>query len=66
MSLFTQRSLPLEKQMYVLLGHLRSKNTDETLQGAQVLKDKQGLIQRTTVGKVEQVEVTRLEGVIVP
>lgn len=52
--------------MYVLLGHLHSKNTDETLQGAQVLKDKQGLIQRTTVGKVEQVEVTRLEDVIVP
>ena len=66
MSLFTQRSLPLEKQMYVLLGHLHSKNTDETLQGAQVLKDKQRLIQRTTVGKVEQVEVTRLEGVIFP
>ena len=52
--------------MYVLLGHLHAKNTDETLQGAQVLKDKQGLIQRTTVGKVEQVEVTRLEDVIVP
>lgn len=34
------------------------KDTDETLQGAQVLKDKQGLIQRMTVGKVEQVEVT--------
>ena len=31
-----------------------------------VLKDKQGLIQRMTVGKVEQVEVTRLEDVIVP
>lgn len=40
------------------------KNTDETLQGAQVLKDKQGLIQRMTVGKVEQVEVTRLEDAI--
>lgn len=35
----------------------------ETLQGAQVLKkDKQGLIQRMTVGKVEQVGDARLEG----
>lgn len=40
------------------------KNTDETLQGAQVLKDKQGFDSENDGGKVEQVEVTRLEDAI--